>query len=61
MLIFESSLSHSFLLWAQIFSITQWTVNFNTIPYLSKVCLRITNLELFFKIDQDQLKVALTM
>ena len=42
--IFESCLSHNFLVWAQNFSTIQWIVNFNTIPYSSKVCLRITSL-----------------
>ena len=45
--IFEWYLSCSFLVWAQNFSNVsniQWIVNFNTIPYSSKACLRITSL-----------------
>ena len=42
--IFESCLSCSSLIWAQNFSIIQCIVNFNTIPYSSKLSLRITSL-----------------
>ena len=42
--IFESCLSCGFLVWDQNFSTIQWIVNFNTIPYSSKVFLRITSL-----------------
>ena len=41
---FESCLSCSSLIWAQNFSIIQCIVNFNTIPYSSKLSLRITSL-----------------
>ena len=42
--IFESCLSCSFLVWAQNFSTIQWIVNFNSISYSCKDCLRITSL-----------------
>ena len=42
--IFESCFSCSFLVWPQNFSTVHWIVDFDTIPYSSKVCLRITSL-----------------
>ena len=45
---FESYLTCSFPVWAQNFSTIKWIVNFNN-PYSSKICLRITSLQLLFK------------
>ena len=58
--IFESCLSCSFLVWTQNFSSIQWIVNFNTIPYLNKACLRIAVCSYHLNIGQDRLNVALT-
>ena len=54
--IFKSCLSCSSLLWAQNFSTIQWIVSFNTIPYSSKVCLRIISLSMLFKYWSGKVK-----
>ena len=55
--IFESCLSCNFLVWAQNFSTIHWIVTFDTIPYSSKVCFRITSLYLSFKSWSEQVKL----
>ena len=51
----------AFFFGLRISLLIQWIVNFNTIPYSSNVCLRITSLCYRLNIGQDRFNVTLTM